>query len=257
MPKDKNKIEDFLGGKEEPTSQDPATAVPGGEGNPLEKMDEISKATPQKKETGSTSLDEDVVSEMFKTGDNVEGMFTPKEEEEHENEDDKAKLKVGKQVKPSEKYEKNFKDDMLKHPDQYKVMTPRGEMTVAEALKAGYNPITKRFEKGHGQEAIRNKHLSGLNDADRAALEQFTNPANAQVAPADAEMYGLQPGSPMIRGQEQPNPTPEANPMAALMGGAGAPTPVPTAPIGGAMPGSEESMAPGGTDIAALLGGGQ
>lgn len=260
MPK---KIEDMLGMQQDPKQVDPATAAPGGqegeEGNPLEKMDEISKAKPQKTDKGSTALDEDVVTEMLKTGENTEGMFEPKKEEDHEDENEKAKVKVGKEVKPSEKYEKKFKDDMLKHPDQYKVMTPRGEMTVAEALKAGYNPITKRFEKGHGQEAIKDKHLSSLNDADRAALEQFTNPANAQVAPADAEMYGLQPGSPMIRAQDAANPTPESNPMATMMGGApaiGAPSAGPT-PVGGAMPGAEESAAPGGADLSALLGGGQ
>ena len=259
-----DKIEDLLGAGKENPGKNPATATPDGETgdeNPLEKMDQISKEKPQKNDKGSTALDDEVISDMLKTGENTDGMFTPKEEEEHEEEDDKAKVKVGKDVKPSEKYKKQFKDDMLKHPDEYKVMTPKGEMTVAEALRAGYNPITKRFEKGHGQEAIKKKHLDGLNDADKAALEQFTNPANAQVAPADAEMYGLPQGSPMIRGQEQANPTPQANPMAALMGGGGAPAPAPTAPaanpIGGAMPGSEESMAPGAADLSALLGGGR
>lgn len=261
------KIEDMLGMQKDPKQLDPATAAPGGEvgeeeGNPLEKMDEISKAKPQKTDKGSTTLDEDVVTEILKTGENTDGMFEPKKEEDHEEEDEKAKVKVGKQVTPSDKYKDKFKDDMLKHPDEYKVMTPRGEMTVAEALKAGYNPITKRFEKGHGKDAIREKHLSKLNDADRAALEKFTDPANAQVAPADAERYGLNAGSPMIRAQDAANPTPESNPMAALMGG-GAPAmgPAPTggapAGIGEAMPGAEESMAPGGADIAALLGGGQ
>lgn len=257
MPK-QNNIEELLGNEKTNAGLDPATATPDGEEdgeNPLEKMDEISKAKPQKKGKESTALDEDTVTEMFKTGENTEGMFTPNDEEEHQDEDKKAEVKLGKQVKPSKKYENNFKDDMLKHPDEYKVMTPRGEMTVAEALRAGYNPITKRFEKGHGQDAIRNKHLSGLNEADRSALERFTSPENAQVAPADAEMYGLQPNSPMIRAQDAANPTPQMNPM---MQGAGLPgAPAQPAPIGGAMPGAEESQAAGGMDLSALLGGGQ
>ena len=246
------KIEDLLG--ENTKAKNPMTATPDGEGeeeNPLAKMDEISKAKPQAKEKGPTSLDEGTVTEMFKTGENTEGMFSPDEEEKFEDEDEKSKVKLGKDVQPKGKYEKQFKNDMLKHPDEYKVMTPRGEMTVAEALRAGYNPITKRFEKNHSQESIKEKHLSRLNDADRAALEKFTSPATAQVAPADAEMYGLQPGSPMIRQEQQPNPTLEANPMAAAMAPAGG------VPVGGAMPGAEESMAPGATDLSALLGGGQ
>lgn len=251
---DKKKIEDLLG-----EEKNPAKATPSGEGeegNPLEKMDEISKAKPQKKESGSKTLDDEVITEMFKTGENTDGMFVPKEKDEvdgvkiHEEEDEKAKLKVGKDVKPQGKYEKQFKNDMLKHPDEYKVMTPRGEMTIAEAIRAGYNPITKNFEKGRSQEDIKNKHLAGLNDADRSALEQFTAPANAQVAPADAEMYGLKPGSPMIRPEQQTNPSPEMNPMQAQ-------APAGPAPIGGVMPGAEESQAPGGMDLSALLGGGQ
>ena len=261
---DKKKIEDLLGEKDAPEEEgkNPLEATPSGEGeeeNPLKKMDEISKAKPGKKEPDSKTLDDDVVTEMFKTGENTEGMFIPKKEEEHEEEDEKAKVKIGKDVKPSEKYEKQFKNDMVNHPDQYKIMTPKGEMTVAEAMKAGYNPITKRFEKGHGQDAIKEKHLAGLNDADRSALEQFTNPANAQVAPADAEKYGLQPGSPMIRPEQGVNPSPEMNPMMAGLGaqpGMAAPQAGP-APLGTAMPGAEESMAPGGMDINALLGGGQ
>lgn len=246
MPKDKKKLEDELG--ENTDEKNPQEATPDGtegEENPLEKMDEISKAKPQKKEKGSTDLDEDVITNMLKTGENTDGMFSPEDEEEHEDEDEKAKVKVGSKVEPSDKYKDNFKDDLLKHPDEYKVNTPRGEMTIAEAIRAGYNPITKNFEKDHSAEAIKERHLAGLNDADRAALEQFTAPQNAQVAPADAEMYGLQPGSPMIRPEQQANPAPGMNPM--MQGGA------PAAP---AMPGQEQP-AQGGVDLSALLGGGQ
>lgn len=244
------KLEDMLGEK----GKNPETATPdgtNGEENPLEKMDKISKEKPEEKDKGSKELDADVLAQMFKTGENTDGMFTPKEEKEvdgvkvHEEEDEDAKLKVGKEVKPSEKYEKQFKDDMLKHPDQYKINTPRGEMTVSEAMKAGYNPITKSFDEEKSYDKIREKHLSRLNDADRGVIEQITSPSAAQVAPADAEKYGLQPGSPMIR-QEQPGAMPGMEP-----------SPAAATPIGGALPGSEESMAAGGVDLSSILGGGQ
>jgi hypothetical protein len=196
---------------------------------------------------------------MLKTGENSNGMFIPDKEEEHEEEDEGAKVKLGKQVTPSKKYEKQFKNDLLKNPDQYKVMTPKGEMTVAEAIKQGYNPITKRFEKNHGQKAIKEKHLSQLNEADRTALEKFTSPENAQVAPADAEKYGLQPNSPMIRSPEAGNPSPAMNPMMAALGGGGASpmepaqAPVPEVPgLGAPQP---EAGAQNPADIMSLLGG--
>ena len=241
----KDKIEDVLG---EEDSQDVSKATPdgtSGKGNSLEKMDEISKAKPNKKDSKDKSLDEDVITQMLKTGDNTSGMLTPKEEEEHEEEDEKAKVKVGKEVKPSEKYANQFKNDMLKHPDQYKIQTPEGEMTISEAFRRGYNPITKQFDSSRSQEDIKNKYMSQLNDADRSAIEQLTNPAAAQVAPADAEMYGLPSGSPMIR------------PDQAAMIGAQGTQPATGSPIGNALPGSEESMAPGGADLSALLGGQQ
>lgn len=253
MPKDK--IEDILGEKDSKT-KDASIATPdgtSGEGNPLEKMDEISKAKPDKKDSGSKSLDEDVITEMIKTGENTSGMLTPKEEEEHEKEDEKAKIKVGKEVKPSEKYSKEFKNDMLKHPDQYKVMTPEGEMTISEAFSRGYNPITKQFDSSRSQEGIKEKYMSQLNDADRSAIEQLTNPAAAQVAPADAEMYGLPSGSPMIRPEQGPQ-GPQGT-----QGTQGTQPALPTggSPIGTALPGSQESTAPGGVDLSALLGGQQ
>ncbi len=245
------KIEDMLG-----KSKNPMTATPDGESgdeeNPLKKMDEISKEKPQKNDKGSKQLDDEVISDMLKTGENTDGMFSPNDADEFQEEDKDAKVKVGKNVKPVGKYEKEFKNDMLKHPDEYKVMTQRGEMTVSEAMRAGYNPITKRFEKGHGRDAIKENHLAGLNDADREALERFTDPANAQVAPADAEMYGLQPGSPMIRPEQQVNPSPAMNPMMQPAPAAGG-----SNPVGAAMPGAQESMAPGATDLSALLGGNQ
>lgn len=255
--KDPKDIESLLG--EEPESGDaskePGLTGAGEEKNPLEKMDEISKAKPGKKESDSRSLDEDTVEEMLKTGENTEGMFTPDEEEEHENEDKKSKVKVGKKVTPSEKYKDQFKNDMLKHPDEYKIQTPRGEMTVSEAIRAGYDPLTKTFNAERSQEGIREKHLAGLNETDREALTKFTDPATAAVAPADAEMYGLPSGSPMIKQPDAgamvpPTGAPAAQPASPTMGATGS-------PVGQALPGAQESVAPGGVDLSALLGGGQ
>lgn len=247
----KKNIEDLLGKEEE--TKNPLEATPDGEGeeNVLEKMDQISKAKPQKESKSSNNLDDDVLKEMFKTGENTDGMFTPdlKEEEKedlHEDEDEKAELEVGKTVNPKGKYENNLKNDMLKHPDDYKVMTPKGEMTVSEAIRAGYDPTTKTFKKEHDQEAMKEKYLGSLNDADRSAIESLTSPSAAQVAPADAGMYGLNENSPMIK-----KPMPEGNPMMPEAN----PMMTPQAPVGSPLPGAEESAAPGGQDLSALLGG--
>ena len=266
-------LEDLLGtsGKEDAEMQEnnkqtnPLEATPdGGEENPLESMDKISKAKPDKKKDskGNKKLDSKTVEEMLMTGENTSGMFEPEAKEPEGNEpklneevDEDAKRNIDKgETKASDKYEKSFKNDLLKHPNDYKVNTPEGEMTVAEALKRGYNPITKRFEKEHDQNLRKEKFLGELNDTDRANVERITDPSAAQIAPADAEKYGLTTQSPMVR----------QNPMGAMQGGMPmqAPTPAPEMaaggmPTGAALPGSQESMAPGGNPLEAMLGGNQ
>jgi hypothetical protein len=242
----------------------PLEATPdggNGEENPLEKMDEISKAKPDKKDSkGNKKLDAKTLEDMLMTGENTEGMFEPDKKEPKGNEpklneevDEDAKRNLDKgTVKASDKYAKSFKNDLLKHPNEYKVQTPEGEMTIAEAIKRGYNPITKRFEEKHNQANLKESFLSQLNDTDRQNIERITDPSAAQVAPADAEKYGLDQNSPMVR----QNPTgmpgqpmePQAAPPAAIAGGS---------PIGTALPGSQESIAPGGTPLETMLGGNQ
>ena len=51
------------------------------------------------------------------------------------------------------------------------------------------------------------KHLSGLNDATKAKLEELTSPSAARMAPKDAEAMGLPADSPMIQGAVPPQPS--------------------------------------------------
>lgn len=217
--------------------------------NPLEKINEaskeVSKKQPESKEKVS-SFDDETFKQILMAGDNTEGLFVPNEDKKEEKEnpkhaevDEDAQIKQGKVGKPKGKYTKNFLKDITKNPEDYKVQTPKGEMTIAEAIRKGYNPITKTFEKEKSADAIKEKHLGGLNDADRAKLEELTNPAAARVASKDAEAMGLPANSPMIAGQPAPAqpPMPEGQAVPPVQGGA------PT-PEGGA-----------GPDIANMLGG--
>lgn len=232
-------ITKMLGGEDAPQQE-----------NPLENIDEAMKGSNKKpSEAKSDTLDEATIRELLMTGDNSEGLFTPEEDKEEEKEDPKhaeiheeAIVKT-KSATPKGKYIKKFKEDMLKNPEAYKVQTPKGEMTITEAMRKGYNPITKRFEKDKSPEEIKKRNLEGLNDADRQAIEELTNPAAAKVAPKDAEAMGLPSDSPMIN-----SPMP------------GQPTGIPTQVSPDAVPpqqaGSPEGL-PGneGVDLAAMLGG--
>lgn len=265
------KLEDLLG-NQEPTAEgkqlNPLEATPQGEEsieeNPLEKMDKLSKEKNKKDAKGNKKLDSETLEEMLMTGENTNGMFEPEVKEPEGNEpklneevDEDAKRNFEKnKATPSEKYTKAFSNDLLKHPEDYTINTPQGEMTIAEAIRKGYNPITKRFEEAHNQDAIKEKYLNQLNEADRMGIEQITDPRAAQIAPADAGKYGLNSNSPMVR---QPMPEGGIMPQGGMPmeeAPQGAP-----APVGAPIPGAEESMAPGapqgGNPLEALLGGNQ
>jgi len=224
------------------------------EENPLEKINEASKEAGKKPEESKEkieSFDDETFKQILMTGDNSEGLFTPDEDKEQEKEDPKhaevhedAKIKQGKIGKPKGKYANKFKEDISKNPQNYKVQTPKGEMTIAEAMKKGYNPITKRFDKTKSGEEIKKKHLEGLNPADRAKLEELTSPSAARMAPKDAQARGIPSDSPMIEGNGQ-----AAQPAAPA-----APTASPT-PTHSAAPAPQGATPEGGLDINSMLGG--
>ena len=120
-------------------------------------------------------------------------------------------------------------------------------MTIAEAIKKGYNPLTTEFEEERDFDKIKEKHLNNLNEDDRAAIEGLTQPSAAQVAPADAQQYGLAPDSPFVK---QPAGVPQAQlPQGGTMPGQDVPSPeVGATPPQGAAPAGQP-------DIASLLGG--
>lgn len=224
------------------------SAPPQESENPLDKMGEALKNKPKdKKETVAEDMDEETIKQILMSGENSDGLFTPDKpleegEELHEEIDEEAKLKIGEVKEQSKKYSKRFREDISKNPEKYKVMTPKGEMTVQEAMSKGYNPLTKRFEKDKVAKNIVDKHKKNLNEADQGVIDTILDPKSANIAPADAEQMGLPADSPMVR-QEQPQ---EGMPQA-LPG---------QAPVAGEVPQPAATPA-AGPDIASLLGGNQ
>lgn len=197
-----------------------------------------------KKKSSGKPLDDEVIQAMMANGDNTKGMFEPDESEVvdkddklHEDPNEKVKLKTKGDAKPSKKYETEFQKDMIKNPENYYINTPRGKMTIKEAIQKGYNPITKRFnnEGTNKKEQV----LSQLNDRDRAAVEKLFDPSQVGLAPADAQAMGLKPDSPMIR---------QSNPMKGTQMSSPSPAQVAT-------PMSEPQQSTNQPDINSLLGG--
>jgi hypothetical protein len=85
--------------------------------------------------------------------------------------------------------------------------------------------------------AIKDRNLEGLNEADKAKIEELTDPSAARVPAKEAKEFGIDPNSALIDRGEQPQevpaqpgiPLPEAEGVPQ-----GAPTPDINALLGGA-----------------------
>lgn len=220
---------------------------------PAEEPKEEIKYEEQKKSSGK-KIEDDLLNELLMNGDNSKGMITPSEkdrkkanddEELHEEADPKTKLKGKGEAKPSDKYATKFQEDMLKHPENYEVNTPKGKMSIKEAQEKGYDPVTRRFTRNKPSKKEQDL-MNQLNDKDRAAVEKLMDPSQVGLAPADAKAMGLNENSKMIRRPEGEQAAPPMQPEAM--------------PAAGMIPGGEVAI-PGGSpqqgapDIGALLGG--
>jgi hypothetical protein len=70
---------------------------------------------------------------------------TKKEEKENE-EVDELKFNFGPVKETEEKYQERIKKQAQEDPESVYLDTPMGEMTLAEAIRMGYNPETGEFE---------------------------------------------------------------------------------------------------------------
>ena len=250
MSEDDDPLASLFGGAggSAPQSEEPA--------GPLEAIDQAGSEIKQPKENGSKKLDGDTLAGMMMTGDNSEGMFEPdidtitdENDVVHEEVDDKAKVKSsGKVTEKGDKYIELFAQGMRDNPNDFQIDTPKGKMSIRKAIAMGYNPITRKFDQ-KGIHQTMQEHLSQLNEADQEGIAGLLNPNRAQVAPADASKYGLEPDNPMVRQDAVPMPGADAMMQQGMP--QGMPMPQGGMPIGGGM----DMPQSGGADILAALGG--
>jgi hypothetical protein len=194
-------------------------------------------------ENQQNNIDPGLLNTLIKAGENKEGMISldkkevkkkkemKKEEPLFKEEDEDAKLKPGKVSKKLGKYTERFLFDMKKNPDKYMIDTPRGKMSVQDAIKQGYDPATKDFTD-ETPDVMIDKKLSGLSKSGKEKIKSLLDPKRAQVPAEEAATMGVEEGSPLVAGQE----------------------PAPTGPQQGA---PQEGEAPINPEMLAMLGGGQ
>lgn len=182
----------------------------------------------EQKEEGD--IDGELLNLLVKAGENKEGMISLDKEEqekkkEKENDEplfkevpEEAMLQTGKIKNKLGKYAERLLFDIKQNPEKFMLNTPRGRMSIEEAIKQGYDPATKDFTEQTPDQMIDGK-LSGLSDSGRGKIKQLMSPQAAQVPPDEAVAMGLE-GSPMMQGAEPEGEAPAISPeMLAALGG--------------------------------------
>lgn len=156
-------------------------------------------------------FDPAVLTTMLNAGENQTGMVTiEKEKKEGEKEEplftevkEENKVKPGKITKKLGKYVEKFLFDMKKNPEKYMIQTPKGMMSIEEALQQGYDPATKDFtDKGSMQEF--EESLSALSQSGRENIKRITSPNNIRMPVSAARGMGIDEESAMVEGNQAP-----------------------------------------------------
>lgn len=185
-------------------SEEKAPLTPGGEDTPKKPKDE-----PKDKERADELLEEmmfsptssgaDTMIEVDKTTDDDIRDVKKKPEAE-----ELLKILEKGEGKISDKYRKELLDKALKDPTSIEVKTPRGWMTVKDAIGEGFDLTTNDFTNEPIPPVDWDGEISKLDPRDQQAIKNLTKPGTRQAGPAPQE------GGDVI-----PTPTGEPIPMAA------------------------------------------
>lgn len=182
---------------------------------------------PEEKEEEGT-LNSDLLNTLVKAGENKEGMvsFDKEEQEKKKKENNEeplfkevpneALIKTGKVKEKLGRYTERLLFDIKKNPKKYMLDTPKGKMSIEEALKQGYDPATKDFTDETPDQMI-DKKLTGLSQSGKDKIKQLMNPQSARVPEREAESMGLPPESAMIESQQQPQQPQQGQPISPEM----------------------------------------
>lgn len=177
--------------KREPYQFD-KTQKPFKESNVLETKDNLK---PKEASGSEPKIERETILAILYNGDNTRGLFTPKAERDDIKadgstrfEEPETKLDLGSigKITPSKKYEEAFFEDEKKNFKEYTIQTTKGMMTVAEAIKRGYNPLTKEFveDETGSTESLLNK-LS--DEKERNAVKGMIDPRNKMMQEEEPE----------------------------------------------------------------------
>lgn len=149
-------------------------------------------------------IDEKIIKDLLIRGESSLGNFKPKEGIAFEEEEPSV-IKSVKMVEPLGKYKKSLKEQVQANPGMYTTMTPRGRMTVKEAIRKGYNFQTGEFDKPDIDKE-KERILNGVPEEQRKNVKRLTRPRQAELPEEEAEAMGIEdPANPMVK-RKRPMP---------------------------------------------------
>lgn len=175
--------------------------------------------TPEREKIKSPlkEINEEHLTRILMQGDNSAGVFTPTESsilEEtklkklHEEIAQNAKITKTSEAKTIGKYETQFQEDILKNPQNYKLNTPRGEMSLQDCIRNGYHPDTNTF--GESPKQMLERHIRGLDPREQEAIRNMVDTRNLSLDPKDVESRGIAASPEMLaqKAETPQEPTP-------------------------------------------------
>lgn len=132
-----------------------------------------------------SSSDADTTVTLDSTTDESESEKKAREEFKKKNSNDLLKILEKGDTKTSEKYQKQLLQKALKDPSSVQVKTEeRGWMSVRDAIDAGFNLVTGKFDKEPIPVPDWEAEISKLDPREQETIRRLTRPGTGQAGPS-------------------------------------------------------------------------
>lgn len=152
--------------------------------------------------------DADTTVTLDSTTDETDAEREAREDLKKKNSSDLLKILEKGEGKTSRKYQKQLLDKALKDPSSVEVETPNGWMTVRDAIDAGFNLATGKFDREPIPPVDWEGAISQLDPREQETIRRLTKPGTGQAGPAPVsgeaslEEAGINPRPDIATGEE-------------------------------------------------------
>lgn len=152
------------------------------------------EAAAEVEKKSDSGLSVEILQQMIATGENTDGMFSVilKKDELidgqpiYEDKIEETTLTLGNIKEKFGQYMNKPITEKSNDGKDFLIDTPRGKMKIAEAIKRGYDPVTKTFRNKGKQQSFEQK-LSKMDQKNRDAFKRITDPRNAKKPMGEKE----------------------------------------------------------------------